>query len=168
VKNVRNHINNSVCPCLSPYPSEAHRLADLYLLLYAGHDSTAGSLTFIMMEVARHPEVLRGIQKEIDAVGLHTDKPFQIDDLTKLVYLDQVIKEGMRLWPVIGIGVGRKADIDYFYKDMVIPKGCSMNIQLMTMFRQGIQVFYTTIRTFSFSVKIYLSLSPSPLESRRV
>ena len=168
MKDVRYHINHAVCPCLSPYPSEAHRLADLYHLLFGGHDTTAGSLTFIIMGVARHPEVLRGIQKEIDAVGLLTDQPFQIDDLTKLVYLDQVIKEGMRLWPVIGIGVGRRAEMDYFYKDMVIPKGCSINIQIMTMFRQGIQVFYTTIRTFSFSVKIYLSLSPSPLESRRV
>eukprot|EP01042_Synura_sphagnicola_P003913 gene3913-4909_t len=92
-----------------------------------------------MMEVARHPEVLREIQKEIDAVGLYTDQPFQIDDLAQLVYLDQVIKEGMRLWPVAAHGAGRKAETDYKYKDMVIPKGCSISVYFIIMFRLGIQ-----------------------------
>jgi len=124
----------------SPYPSEGHRLADLYTLLFGGHDTTSNSIVFIMMEVARHPEVLREIQKEIDAVGLYTDQPFQIDDLAQLVYLDQVIKEGMRLWPVGALGAGRKAEIDYEYKDMVIPKGCSISVYFIIMFRLGIQV----------------------------
>ena len=123
-------------------------MAELYFLLYGGHDSTAGTLTFIMMEVARHPEVLRDIQKEIKSVGLRTDQSFQIDDLTQLVYLDQVIKEGMRLWPVTAIGIARKAETDYIYKDMVIPKGCSVTIQIMTMFRQGIQVMRCILKTF--------------------
>ena len=93
-----------------------------------------------MMEVARHPEVLREIQMEIDAVGLHTDQSFEIRDLEKLVYLDQVIKEGMRLWPVAAMGPGRVAAEDYHCNGMVIPKGSSLTLPLFIMFRSGIQV----------------------------
>ena len=135
-----------ICFLDRPYPSEAHRYADLYLLLFAGQDSTAYNLSFNILEVARHPEVLHKIQKEIDAVGLHTDQPFSINELSKLVYLDQVLKESMRLWPTAASGTVREANADYHYQDMVIKKGSRISIPFFVIFRQGIEVRYPLVR----------------------
>jgi cytochrome P450 len=48
--------------------------------------------------------------------------------LNKLVYLDYVIKEGMRLWPVAATGSARIASKDKNFQDMIISKGCILNL----------------------------------------
>ncbi|KAL0955191.1 hypothetical protein HGRIS_004096 [Hohenbuehelia grisea] len=69
-------------------------IQNMSTLLMAGHETTAGSVTFIMYELARHPHVQAKLREEIRNGGNMTH-----DSIQKLQYLDAVIKEGFRLHP---------------------------------------------------------------------
>lgn len=65
--------------------------------LIAGHETTSGLLSFALYELLRHPEVLSRARAEVDAV-LGGDRP-RFEHLARLGYLDQVLRETLRLWP---------------------------------------------------------------------
>lgn len=50
------------------YRSDIDRISDLYAFIIAGHETTAFSLGFLMLELARHPDVLQKLLLEIDAI----------------------------------------------------------------------------------------------------
>lgn len=65
-------------------------------LFIAGHETTANALTWTLMLLAQHPDVLAKLQSEVDTLGGRTPT---MADLPTLPYTDQVMKEGMRLYP---------------------------------------------------------------------
>jgi cytochrome P450/NADPH-cytochrome P450 reductase len=65
--------------------------------LIAGHETTSGLLSFALYELLRNPAAMEAARAEVDAV-LGRGRP-AFDDLPKLRYLDQVLKETLRLWP---------------------------------------------------------------------
>ncbi|EFC41452.1 cytochrome p450 [Naegleria gruberi] len=77
--------------------------------LIAGHETTSGLLSFTLYELLKHPEVLKKAQKEVDTVI--GNENIQIKHIPQLVYLDQILKETLRLWPTApGFGLGCKTD----------------------------------------------------------
>ena len=101
-----------------------------------------------MVEVARHPEVQQRIQSEIHAVVPEDVRYLLPSHLAQLTYLECVIKEGMRLWPVAALGSMRLASKDIPYNDYIIPKGSMLMIPFYPLFRTAdIQVWseYTYI-----------------------
>eukprot|EP01036_Dinobryon_divergens_P024387 gene24387-32834_t len=118
-----------------PYPSDGERCADMLTHMVAGHDTTAYSLSWIMVEVARHPEVQQRIQQEIRAVVSDDEQYLLPSHLSQLTYLECVIKEGMRLWPVAALGSIRLASKDIPYNDYIIPKGSYLMIPFYPLFR---------------------------------
>ncbi|KAI0642733.1 cytochrome P450 [Trametes meyenii] len=63
--------------------------------IMVGHETTAGSLSFTLLELARQPEVQQRLRDEIRRVG----RDLSYDDIQRLEYLDAVVKEGLRLHP---------------------------------------------------------------------
>jgi cytochrome P450 len=49
----------------------AARFSDLITYLVAGHDTTGYTLSWILLEVARHPEVYARIKQEIEILGFN-------------------------------------------------------------------------------------------------
>lgn len=75
-------------------------------LLFAGHDTTAATVSWMFSLVGRHPEVQRRLQHELD--GRLGSGPPTVDDLAGgLPYLDQVLQETLRLYPPAWIGPRR-------------------------------------------------------------
>ena len=71
-----------------------------------GFETTAHSLSFTMFSIATNPEVEGKILEELTALGLvaaggHVAKQLQHDDLRKMTYIGNVIKEAMRKYPVV-------------------------------------------------------------------
>ncbi|KAM8920827.1 cholesterol 24-hydroxylase-like [Pelodytes ibericus] len=64
----------------------------------AGQETTANQLSFAVMELARHPEILEKVQAELDEV-IGSKRDIEYEDLGKLQYLNQVLKETLRLYP---------------------------------------------------------------------
>ena len=124
----------------SPYASDQERCSDMTTLMIGGHETSSYTLAWIFLEISRHPAVLTQMKKEIDsAVGID-DEQISQRMLNSMVYLDQVIKEGMRLWPVAGLGMLRRNSKDIQYGDLVIPKGSNCQLCTFAVNRVGLQV----------------------------
>ncbi|KQP40076.1 cytochrome [Methylobacterium sp. Leaf104] len=65
--------------------------------LIAGHETTSGLLSFALYFLLRNPTVLARARDLVDEV-LGDERP-QVEDLTKLRYVEQVLQETLRLWP---------------------------------------------------------------------
>lgn len=84
-------------------PVTGERLAEenirhqMVTFLIAGHETTSGLLSFVMYELLRHPGVLAKARAQVDEVLGTADARFE--HLPRLGYLDQILKETLRLWP---------------------------------------------------------------------
>ena len=72
----------------------------------AGYETTAHTLSFTLFSIAAHAHVQSSIVKELEARGLllstgHPGRELIYDDLRKLPYLNAVLKESMRMFPVV-------------------------------------------------------------------
>lgn len=75
--------------------SHAQILDNIATFLMVGHETTAGSLNFTLLDLARNPEVQQKLREEIQTFGQDLD----YDNVQKLEYLDAVVREGLRLHP---------------------------------------------------------------------
>jgi len=68
--------------------------------LIAGHETTSGLLSFAVYFLLQNPEVLARAYEEVDRVlGPDGGAPPTYAQVNQLTYLDQVLKESLRLWP---------------------------------------------------------------------
>jgi len=71
-------------------------------LLFAGHDTTANTLTWYLWELAKHPESQERIRAEIIATrAKNGGKEFSITDLDSMAFTQATLKESMRLHPIV-------------------------------------------------------------------
>src|SRR5215213_5449077 len=97
----------------------------LMTLMFAGHDTSTSTLTFMMYELARRPDVIEKLQEEQDEV-LGGDTP-DIEKLEReMPYLDQVLDEVLRLYPPAWIGP-RRAVKDFEWGGHSVPRGAYLN-----------------------------------------
>jgi len=75
-------------------------------LLFAGHDTTAATVSWLFSLVGRYPDVQRRLREELDA--RLDQRAATVEDLAAgLPYLDQVLEETLRLYPPAWIGPRR-------------------------------------------------------------
>ncbi|KAI1104955.1 cytochrome p450 monooxygenase [Jackrogersella minutella] len=113
-------------------------MGECTLITIAGSDTTSSSLTCLLFELARHPEVYKKLQAEIDqCFKEHGNNIPGHYELSKLEYLQACIDEALRLYPPLPGGVqritppeGLQVDNDFF-----IPGNTIVQIPLYTMYR---------------------------------
>ena len=94
-------------------------------LMFAGHDTSTSTLTFMMHELARHPDVVAKLCEEQDRV-LGGDVP-DIDRLEReMPYLEMVLDEVLRLYPPAWIGP-RRAVRDFEFNGHRVARGAYVN-----------------------------------------
>jgi len=94
-------------------------------LMFAGHDTSTSTLTFMMHELARHPDVLAKLCEEQDRV-LDGSVP-DIERLEReMPYLDMVLDEVLRLYPPAWIGP-RRAVRDFEFGGHRVSRGAYVN-----------------------------------------
>ncbi len=76
---------------------EAQAVDEAMTLFNGGYHSSSMGLTWLLFELAKHPEICRRVRAEADAVLAGRDAT--IADLSALRYTAMVVKEGLRLWP---------------------------------------------------------------------
>src|SRR5439155_20689162 len=74
-------------------------LDEMFTILGAGHETTAGALSWAFYHVLGRRDVLERLEAERRQVA--GDGPLEPEQVAKLEYLDAVIKESARLTPVI-------------------------------------------------------------------
>ena len=95
---------------------------ELITLLVAGHETTATALAWSVNHILSTPEVLPKLKDEIAQVT--QGERLQVRHLSSLKYLDGVVKETLRLLPVIPM-VGRVLQEPMMIGDYLLPKGVS-------------------------------------------
>jgi cytochrome P450 len=94
-------------------------------LMFAGHDTSTSTLTFMMHELARHPDVVGKLCEEQDRV-LGGAAP-TVDQLEReMPYLDMVLDEVLRLYPPAWIGP-RRAVRDFEFGGYTVPREAYVN-----------------------------------------
>ena len=68
--------------------------------LIAGHETTSGLLSCTLYALLKHPEVLKKAYEEVDRVlGADINVRPTYQQVTRLTYITQILKEALRLWP---------------------------------------------------------------------
>jgi cytochrome P450 len=94
-------------------------------LMFAGHDTSTSTLTFMLHELARHPEVTRRLREEQDRVlGGATPTAEQLE--SEMPYLDMVLDEVLRLYPPAWIGP-RRAVREFEFGGCTVPRDAYVN-----------------------------------------
>jgi cytochrome P450 len=90
--------------------SISHQLKTFY---FAGHDTTATTISWAIWMLSQKPEILAMVRAELKEHGVwtHVGKAPTYEDLQKCAYLEAVIKETLRLYPPAS-GVSRYTDAD--------------------------------------------------------
>ncbi|XP_067894559.1 cholesterol 24-hydroxylase-like [Heterodontus francisci] len=101
----------------------------------AGQETTANLISFTIMELTRQPEIMAKLQAEVDeVVGMKRD--VTAEDIGRLQYLHQVLKETLRLYPP-GPGTSRWLSEDMVIEGIKIPGGVSVIFNTYIMGRMA-------------------------------
>lgn len=111
----------------------------------AGQETTANLLAFAVQELARHPEILEKARAEVDEV-IGSKREIGYEDLPKLQYLSQVLKETLRLYPSVP-GTSRFISNDLVIEGVRIPKNTSVLVN--TFITGRMEQFFPDPLTFN-------------------
>jgi cytochrome P450 len=94
--------------------AEEQIIDEILVLLFAGHETTANTLSWILYLIASYPEVAKKLKTCIERINIY--------DSPKDEYINAVISEGMRLYPAAWM-TDRVALTDDQFKAFSYPKG---------------------------------------------
>ncbi|KAM6157325.1 cytochrome P450 3A21-like [Erethizon dorsatum] len=113
--------------------SDLELVAQSIIFIFGGYETTSSTLSFIMYALATHPDVQKKLQQEIDTI-LPNKTPATYDVLIQMDYLDMVVNEILRLYPVTG-RLERACKKDVEINGVVIPKGSLVMIPIYALHR---------------------------------
>ncbi|KAK1961023.1 cytochrome P450 [Colletotrichum sublineola] len=87
-----------------------------------GADTSASSIHSFVLAMMLFPEVQKKAQEEIDTI-VGSDRLPQSEDRERLPYVNALVKETLRWFPVAPLGVAHRTDGDIDYREFHIPKG---------------------------------------------
>uniref|UniRef100_A0A8C6EBL1 Phylloquinone omega-hydroxylase CYP4F2-like n=1 Tax=Moschus moschiferus TaxID=68415 RepID=A0A8C6EBL1_MOSMO len=98
--------------------------AEADTFMFEGHDTTASGLSWILYNLAKHPEYQERCRQEVkELLKDREPKNIEWDDLAQLPFLTMCIKESLRLHPPVTV-ISRRCTQDTVLPDgRVIPKG---------------------------------------------
>ncbi|XP_045140312.1 cytochrome P450 3A4-like [Echinops telfairi] len=96
-------------------------VAQSIIFIFAGYETTSTALSFVMYLLATHPDCQQKLQQEIDE-ALPSKAPPNYDVVNQMEYLDMVVNETLRLYPIAG-RIERVCKKDVEVCGLMIPKG---------------------------------------------
>ncbi|KAJ6659734.1 hypothetical protein lerEdw1_018449 [Lerista edwardsae] len=108
-------------------------LAQAFIFIFAGYEPSSNSLGFMAYLMATHPDVQQKVQDEIDSV-FPNKAPLTYDAIMQLEYLDMVLNETQRLYP-LGGRLERVCKKDVEINGVTIPKGTVVMIPPFVLHR---------------------------------
>jgi len=102
--------------------------------MFAGHDTTAASLSWFLYCMATNPQCQDRVFDELHDIFGASDRPCSFDDLSYMKYLEYCMKETLRLYPSAPM-FERKMSEDMKLGQYLIPAGCNLNIMAYGLHR---------------------------------
>ncbi|XP_035684428.1 cytochrome P450 4F4-like [Branchiostoma floridae] len=107
---------------------------EVMTFMVAGHETTSTGLSWLLLELSRHPEIQDRLRSEVRAVLPGDDTPITWDLLDQIPYLMWVVKETLRMHPPAPLTF-RQALQDDRLGQYPIPAGTVVNISPAVMHR---------------------------------
>ncbi|KFB40666.1 AGAP001861-PA-like protein [Anopheles sinensis] len=104
--------------------------------MFEGHDTTTSGISFTIYELARNPDVQERVYEEIVAIlgKDHKTAELTYQNLQEFKYLDLVVKEGLRMYPPVGI-IGREIVEDLELNGTTVPAGQQVLVPIYVIHR---------------------------------
>lgn len=83
----------------------------IFFLFYQGQDSVAAAVSFTLYNLAAHQSVQEKAYSELESIFKNSNRPTDVKDLQNMKYLEQCIKESMRMYPSVPM-ISRKLSED--------------------------------------------------------
>ncbi|XP_068902440.1 cytochrome P450 4C1-like [Tenebrio molitor] len=112
-------------------------MEEIQTMVATGSDTTAITLSFATIMLALHQGIQEKLFKEMYDIFGNTDRDPTLDDLSRMDYLERVIKETMRLFPITPV-ILRQVQEDIKIRDIVIPQGSELFIPINFIHRNPI------------------------------
>ncbi|KAK5640804.1 hypothetical protein RI129_009351 [Pyrocoelia pectoralis] len=117
----------------NPRFTDENIVDEICTFMLAGQDSVGSAISFTLYNLAKHPEVQQNVVDELDAV-FRDHAEINMESLNKMVYMEQCIKESLRLYPSVPI-ISKKLVEDVQLDNHILPKGLNVLIPLIGIHR---------------------------------
>lgn len=104
--------------------------------MFEGHDTTTSGISFCLHNLAKYPQVQQKVYDEIQNEIGADDVALSLQHLSRLHYLELVIKESLRLFPSVPY-FARKLSEEITVGGYTLPKKCSVYIAPYLMGRDA-------------------------------
>ncbi|XP_046522986.1 cytochrome P450 3A12-like [Equus quagga] len=111
--------------------SDLELVAQSITFIFAGYEPVSTSLSFLLYLLATHPDVQQKLQEEIDATFPNKAPP-TYDALVQMEYLDVVLNETLRLFPIAD-RLERVCKKDVEINGVFIPKGTTVMMPIFVL-----------------------------------
>ncbi|KAG0729176.1 Cytochrome P450 3A40 [Chionoecetes opilio] len=121
-------------------------IANAWVFVIAGFETTSNTVTYMSYLLAVHPEVQERVYQEMCDVLQDSPEELTYEQVHSLKYLDQVFCETLRLYPPAVDFVSRESSQDIQLGDLFIPKNVMIQIPLWHIHRDPDQ--WPDVETF--------------------
>lgn len=117
----------------NPHFNDENIVDEICTFMLAGQDSVGSATSFTLYNLAKHPEIQQNVVEELDAV-FRDYGGINGKSLNKMVYMEQCIKETLRLYPSVPV-ISKKLVEEVQLGSYTLPKDLNVLISLIGMQR---------------------------------
>lgn len=109
----------------------------ILMMMFAGNDTSSVAMSHILVMLAIHQDIQQRVVDEVNRVLIDTpmDAPLTYETIEQLTYMERVIRETLRLYPV-GPYLARECTEDTKISNCVVPAGCNVIVSVYSLQRR--------------------------------
>ncbi|XP_038696247.1 beta-amyrin 11-oxidase-like isoform X2 [Tripterygium wilfordii] len=104
-------------------------------VLFAGHDTTAGAIMWVMLFLHDHPQILQKVKEEQEAIIRNrpaTQKGLTMEEIKQMSYTMKVIQEALRRANIV-TSLFRETKVDVNINGYTVPKGWKVLVMIRSV-----------------------------------
>lgn len=109
-------------------------IEEVETMLIGGTETSSSALSYIILLLAMHPDIQEKVFDELRSIYKSQDEDTTSEHFSQMSYLERVIKEGLRLFP-LGPFIIRLATGDVKVSNCTIPKGSYVALSIFNLHR---------------------------------
>ncbi|XP_013931806.1 PREDICTED: cytochrome P450 4B1 [Thamnophis sirtalis] len=110
--------------------------AEVDTFMFAGHDTTATGISWLLYIMAKHPEHQQKCREEVKEI-LGDREDIQWDDLGKMTYTTMCIKESLRVYPPVPVVSRKLSKPITFFDGRTLPEDIIVAVDIYSLHKNS-------------------------------